>query len=581
MPVNFGENAKALVIRSSTFFLPDTLLLRHSLPLTTDFCVKPHISEPDVGSFLSCSACVLADSIMSMSATPDATNDIHPFLPFPKEFEHVCTLHKSAYAINDTCARLDMLNATAAASGSLFTIRTPDFREYIPAINIAIVSSEESLPHGAAMTAFNPLTDIMRSALAMRHLKGLNVIQASVEQGLRDRQLLENEIVAHTLELEQLGPVEIPTAAQVAEISEDIFKTTPGKPPGVFMRRTQLKEALESARTSLANVKRQISARRMQAGVFILLKDTPWKDLPRKCSQSFDGNCGYLVFAPEVLRQLCKLRRVDLEACAATLHSTSTGSASPGNGTCDLLPGTWAILCGEKELWSDVFGRDAITESGLLQDFLFVEAGSEGAQCDPEAMRDLGRNTAWCEFLERLFERRQCEAGAILNFNVEGARQYLEFRRWCRSFASTLPVHIRPHFARWPQMAARIALSLRIMWNLVPYDVMPEKFLNAAIDFMKFYAPIQAKLLEKLMTVDSTAVKTEREMQRMLEKLRRRGPLSKRGIVRTYDKQDYGRIEELLELGVGRNLIGQRGPLFFAMAVSGSGVSAPEVLNFS
>lgn len=83
------------------------------------------------------------------------------------------------------------------------------------------------------------------------------------------------------------------------------------------------------------------------------------------------------------------------------------------------------------------------------------------------------------------------------------------------------------------------------------------------------------------MTVDSLAVKTEREIQRMLEKLRRRGPLSKRGIVRTYDRQDYSRIEELLELGVGRNLIGQRGPLFFAMAVSGSGVSAPDVLNFS
>lgn len=302
----------------------------------------------------------------------------------------------------------------------------------------------------------------MRTALAMRHLKGPNVIQASVEHGLRERQLLEDEIMAHTLELKQLGPEEVPTADQVAEISEDIFKTTPGKPPGVFVRRTQLKESLESARTSLAYVKRQISARRLQAGVFILLKDTSWKDLPRKCSQSLE---------------LCKLRRVDLDTCAATLHSTSTGSASPGNGTSDLLPGTWAILCGEKELWSDIFGRDAITESGLLHDFLFIEANSDGAQCDPEAMRDLGRNTAWGEFLERLFERRQCEAGAIPNFNVEGARQYLEFRRWCRSFMSTLPAQIRPHFARWPQMAARIALSLRIMWEGGSDGTLPEKFL--------------------------------------------------------------------------------------------------------
>ena len=516
-----------------------------------------------------------------MSNTPDATDDIQNLLPFPKDFEPFCTLHKSAYALNDQCARLIMLDAIAAAAGSLYRIRTPDFQEYVPAINLAIVSSEESLPHGAAMTAFNPLNDIMRSALAMRHLKGPNQIQASIEDALRERLLWESEIAAHTLELEQLGPEEPPTAAQVAEISADIFKTTPGKPPGVFVQRTQLKESLQSARASLENVKRHISAQRLQAGIFILLKDTPWKDLQRKCSHSFDGNCGYLVFAPEVLKELSKLRRVDLEACAATLHSTSTGSASPGNGTADLLPGTWAILAGEKALWSDIFARDAVTESGLLNDFLFIEADSEGAQCDPEAMRDLGRNTAWSEFLERLFERRQSEVGCIANFNVEGATQYLEFRRWCRTFSNTLPAHIRPHFARWPQMAARIALSLRIMWNHVPYDIMPEKILSAAIDFAKHYAPIQAKLLEKLMTVDSSAVKTERELQRMLEKLRRQGPLSKRGIVRTYDKQDYGRIEELLELGLGRNLIAQRGSLFFAVNVSGSGVNAPDVLNFN
>jgi len=129
-------------------------------------------------------------------------------------------------------------------------------------------------------------------------------------------------------------------------------------------------------------------------------------------------------------------------------------------------------------------------------------------------------------------------------------------------------------------MAARIALSLRIIWELVPYDVVPENILNSAIGFMKLYAPIQANLLEKLISVDSTAVKNEREVQRLIEKLRRRGPLSKRGIVRTYDKQDYGRIEELIELGLGRNLIGQRGPLFFAVNVSSSDVSAPDVLNF-
>lgn len=81
-----------------------------------------------------------------MSDTLDTSNDICPFLPFPKEFEPVSNLSKAAYAMNDTCARLTLLNATAAASGNLSRIRTPDFHEYIPAVNLAIVSSEESLP---------------------------------------------------------------------------------------------------------------------------------------------------------------------------------------------------------------------------------------------------------------------------------------------------------------------------------------------------------------------------------------------------------------------------------------------------
>lgn len=165
-------------------------------------------------------------------------------------------------------------------------------------------------------------------------------------------------------------------------------------------------------------------------------------------------------------------------------------------------------------------------------------------------------------------------------FNLVGAGHFLELRRWCRQFTSGLSAELRPHFAHWPGMAARVALGLGIMNEAITGNTLPECFVAAAWEFARQYAPIQAALLEKFHTGDSKAVETERQVQRLLQKVRAKGPLSLRSLVRSYDRQDYGLIEERLRQAVERGLVKQRGPLFFAASVSDSGVSEPHILNF-
>ena len=297
--------------------------------------------------------------------------------------------------------------------------------------------------------------------------------------------------------------------------------------------------------------------------------------------RSFDGNCGFLAFSPHILGELCTLPRRELTACAAVLQRTLTGSAAPGSEAADLIPGAWAVCCGEPETWLRTFERPAVEESGLLHDFLFCEVAGESAAYDPAAMLQLGKEGVWRDFMEDLFLSRLCNSPIVRVFSIRGAAPILNLHKWCRQFAAGLSAEVRPHFAHWPAVAARLALSLSIMHGKGGDGTVPDVLVEEACDFTQRYAPIQAEILAKFFSPNSKAVTTERQIQRMLAKLRARGPLSLRGLVRTYDRQDYARIEEWLHLALARGLAEQRGPLFFAASVSVSAGNAPHVLNFT
>jgi hypothetical protein len=508
-------------------------------------------------------------------------NELNSLLPFPSQFEDVINVASRAFGTSDVATRLLMLDAIAAAAGNLIQIRTPEFSDYIPALNLAVIAGHDSIPRGALMALISPVEDIVYDARMFRQMRGPQLAQASFEDSVRERQHLESLLEKETGELHDLGPELPPTPQQQQEAADDIMGIDPGKPPGPIVRRQQLVESIAQARDRLAAVKRGVARLRLENRVHVLLKDLPWSDWPAKTAQSFDGNSAALIFDPGLMRELCTLPRRELKACAAALQRTLSGSPMPGDNTSDLLPGTWAVLCGEQDIWSRIFDRSAIVESGLLHDFVFCEAGGEGQTCDSAAIVELAQCETWRGFLENLFLQRMCDSPSTMVFNIEGARQFLELRRWCRQFAAGLSPEVRPHFTHWPQMAARVALGLGIMHNAAKGETLTASFIAIACVFARAYAPIQAALLEKFHSGDSKAVLAEREMQRAVRKLRTRGPLTLRGLVRTYDKQDYAVIEDAVHRGIERGLVKQQGPLFFAVSVSDSPGSEARVLNFT
>lgn len=508
-------------------------------------------------------------------------NELNSSLPFPSHFEEVIHVASRAFGIGDLATRLLMLDAIAAGAGNLIQIRTPEYRGYIPALNLGLIAGHDSLPHGTLMALLSPVEDIVYDARMFSQMRGPQLAQASFEDAVRERQHLESLLEKETGELHDLGSELPPTPQQQQEAADDIMGIDPGKPPGPIVRRQQLVESIAQARDRLAAVKRGVARLRLENRVHVLLKEVPWRNWPAKTAQSFDGNCALLTFAPELMRQLSTLPRRELNACAAALQRTLSGSPMPGDNSSDLLPGTWAVLCGEQDIWSRIFDRPAIVESGLLHDFVFCEAGGEGQTCDPAAIVELAQCETWRGFLENLFLQRMCDSPSTMVFNIEGARHFLELRRWCRQFTAGLSPEVRPHFTPWPQVAARVALGLGIMHDAAKGETLAASFIATACDFARAYGPIQAALLEKFHAGDSKAVLAEREMQRAVCKLRTRGPLSLRGLVRTYDKQDYAVIEAAVYRGLERGLVQQQGPLFFAVSVSDSAGSEPRVLNFT
>lgn len=508
-------------------------------------------------------------------------NEFNSSLPFPSQFEEVVNVASRAFGTGDLTTRLLLLDAIGVAAGNRIQIRTPEFSDYIPALNLAVIASHDSIPRGALMALLSPVDDVVYDAMMFRRMRGPQLAQASFEDAVRERQHLESLLDKETGELHDLGPELPPTREQQQEAADDIMGIDPGKPPGPIVRRQQLVESIAQARDRLAAVKRGVARLRLENRVHVLLKDLPWRDWPAKTAQSFDGNSALLTFAPELMRELSTLPRRELNACAAALQRTLSGSPMPGDNTSDFLPGTWAVLCGEQDIWSRIFDRPAIVGSGLLHDFVFCEAGGEGQTCDPAAIVELGQLETWRDFLENLFLKRICDSPSTMVFNIEGARHFLELRRWCRQFAAGLSPEVRPHFTHWPQVAARIALGLGIMHDAAKGETLAARFIITACDFARAYAPIQAALLEKFHSGDSKAVLAEREMQRAVRKLRTRGPLTLRGLVRTYDRQDYAVIEDAVHRGIERGLVKQQGPLFFALGVSASAGSDARVLNFT
>jgi len=177
-------------------------------------------------------------------------------------------------------------------------------------------------------------------------------------------------------------------------------------------------------------------------------------------------------------------------------------------------------------------------------------------------MAEFRKDPTWSKFLQQVFGTRLNMPHSVLTFNCTGASEFLALRRWSRQFAAGLPPEIQPYFMHWPDVAARIALGLAVMHDAVTEDTVPETFVASACEFVRNHAPIQAELLQRFHAGESRAVESERQVRRVVEKLRIRGPVTLRGLVRTYDKQDYVAIDGWLQQAAERGLVEQRGPLF-------------------
>ena len=106
------------------------------------------------------------------------------------------------------------------------------------------------------------------------------------------------------------------------------------------------------------------------------------------------------------------------------------------------------------------------------------------------------------------------------------------------------------------------------MTNAAGDLIIPHEYVEHAAGFLRRLGRRHRQLLDRLTVEQPEDEVIEQQIARLVQKLQRRGPLTKRGLVRCMHNQDYGRLEPVLVEGVKRGNIIQAGDLFRASAVS-------------
>jgi hypothetical protein len=150
----------------------------------------------------------------------------------------------------------------------------------------------------------------------------------------------------------------------------------------------------------------------------------------------------------------------------------------------------------------------------------------------------------------------------------KGFAAFLEFRKWVRVERSFAHPEVVPFLSMLPDLCLQLALIRTAMAEAPATEKMPGECVEQAAEFLRRIGRRHRELLERMVVEQPEEEILEQQVGRLVEKLGRRGPLTKRGIARCMHNQDYGHLEPILQQGLKRGDIIQAGNLFRVPPVS-------------
>lgn len=502
-------------------------------------------------------------------------------IQLPSGFQHIVGLVSRGFGVSAAAATLMLLQAVSIAAGGAFRIRSPEMRDHAPGLDLGLIA-KAGLTRGAFLMLLGAIIDAARSAREFRGARGLEHTKAVLEarlceygDALRSIQTLEAEPAAAEAERSSIdGHNEAsaggPQPGLSAEASNFKWDTSP-----------QLQQRLDEFRKRRDEFKLEVADLRLQLSPYIFSDDGGWHDLPAVAAESPDGCFAQLSFSPATNSQLLNLPGHKLRACAEIVQRSRIGSCMPGPGDDRPVPAASICISATPELWSRLLSRSSIHSSGLLDGLIWLNADPDDAQFDPAAVAELQRATQWQNFMNQILRTRMCDGPQVMVLNPEGFSHFVSFRKWCQEFTTNVPARLQGYFESWPDAALRLALTLSLLEQRNAEDnILATSCLESATKFLEAHLPGQLEFLQEAVTGCTRADELMSGADRVVRRLRSKGPLTLRGIVRGFDHQDYEIVGRWAREARAQGLIEQQGALFFLKNVSVGPSAAPNVVNF-
>ena len=479
-------------------------------------------------------------------------NTPHPLLP--PELHSVAADIASFSGINSDTADLVMLQAAGVASGNTIQARTPEMRDIGPSFNVGLVAPTLARPRGALIELLGHIPEQVKRAAHKKNILGIGAeaLKASWE-------MLQKEVV----ELEEKLRTEQQSLADSSTLAGTMarMRSYGGGAAGSFASDNPyaIQLRIDEAHQRRAEIGTQIDNLAFQLGFGVLVDEPDWRELPKLAENSLDGTALAMCFAngPGGIASLSAKER---EGCSRTLNAYRIQA-----------PSVTVITCGTEAAYASVLSRKQSRESGILSEFLFIEAAA-GAPDSTSLIPQTEALARWHELISKRWERRlalQNHACDLYQPEARGFAALIEFRKWVQREQSLSP-DIAAHLAFLPDLPLRLAMVRASLTNAAGDLIIPHEYVEHAAGFLRRLGRRHRQLLDRLTVEQPEDEVIEQQIAGLVRKLQRRGPLTKRGLVRCMHNQDYGRLEPVLVEGVKRGNIIQAGDLFRASAVSAS-----------
>lgn len=477
-------------------------------------------------------------------------NTPHPLLP--PEWNGLAEDMARYACINKDTAELLMSQSLALACGNTIKVRTPERRDLGPAFNLALVSPGFPMPRGALMELLGPIPDYVKFASEQMEVRGMETLKAQFE--MKRNELRE---VEEALQKEESLQKEARESQETADFDAYMERLRMGPALGSYHPAAIQAKILECKKRKggiLAIIDRLI----FQLHHGVLVDEPEWRELPKLGEKSINRIAHAMCFAngPGSIADLTAQERT---ACSQTLNNNRIGA-----------PSVTMVTSGTEGAYAGVLSTKAIRRSGILSGFLFVEAANEAPDSAMQ-MQETEALARWQQLVSKCFDRRlasQMHHCDLCVLDEKGFAAFLEFRKWVRVETSFAHPEVEPFLSMLPDLCLQLALIRTAMAEAPATEKMPGECVEQAADFLRRIGRRHRELLERMVVEQPEDEILEQQVGRLVEKLGRRGPLTKRGIARCMHNQDYGRLEPILQQGLKRGDIIQAGNLFRVPPVS-------------